>query len=114
MNMIGERIRQTIFSEGEISFARFMELALYCPHYGYYEQKKDSIGRAGDFYTNLSVGSLFGELLAFQFAHWFSEKTHGNWLTAKMSPVQLVEAGAHDGRLDVDILTWLQNHRPAF
>src|SRR3979409_755054 len=108
MNILSEKIRQAIVSEGEISFTRFMELALYCPLYGYYEQEKDTIGRAGDFYTNLNVGSLFGELLAFQFAQWFSETTHGNWVKAKMSPVRLVEAGAHDGRLATDILTWLQ------
>ena len=50
--------------DGTIPFARFMELALYCPVYGYYESEKDKIGRAGDFYTSVSVGPLFGELLA--------------------------------------------------
>ena len=55
---------------GWIPFSRFMELALYCPVYGYYEQEQDIIGRRGDFYTSVSVGSLFGELLAWQFADW--------------------------------------------
>ena len=50
-----------------------MELALYCPVYGYYESEKDKIGRAGDFYTSVSVGPLFGELLAFQFCAWLDE-----------------------------------------
>ena len=45
-----------------------MELALYCPICGYYEREEDTIGRRGDYYTSVSVGSLFGELLAFQFA----------------------------------------------
>ena len=48
-----------------------MELALYCPVYGYYEKEPDRIGRRGDYYTSVSVGSLFGELLAWQFAEWF-------------------------------------------
>jgi SAM-dependent MidA family methyltransferase len=52
-----------------------MELALYCPETGYYETKKDNIGRGGDFITSVSVGSLFGELLAFQFAEWPARNT---------------------------------------
>ena len=47
-----------------------MELALYCPDYGYYETKKDNPGRRGDFFTSVSAGELFGQLLAFQFAEW--------------------------------------------
>ncbi|HTV76486.1 MAG TPA: hypothetical protein VMD57_05750, partial [Candidatus Baltobacteraceae bacterium] len=62
-------IRAEIREKGVISFARFMELALYCPETGYYERKPD-IGRHGDFMTSVSAGSLFGELLAFQFAEW--------------------------------------------
>ncbi len=50
-----------------------MELALYCPDSGYYEREKDTIGRRGDFYTSVSVSSLFGEMLAFQFAEWLEE-----------------------------------------
>jgi SAM-dependent MidA family methyltransferase len=47
-----------------------MELALYCPESGFYERDGCRIGRCGDYYTSVSVGSLFGELLAFQFASW--------------------------------------------
>lgn len=87
-----------------ISFARFMELALYCPDCGYYEKEDDNIGRRGDFYTSVSVGPLYGELLAFQFAEWLAE------LPGEL--LQIVEAGAHDGRLALDILRWLQQWRP--
>jgi SAM-dependent MidA family methyltransferase len=72
-----------------------MELALYCPNLGYYERPESRIGKYGDYYTSVSVGPLFGELLAFQFAQWL-ERLPG--------PVQLVEAGAHDGELALDIL----------
>ena len=90
---------------GVISFARFMELALYCPDCGYYEKENDRVGQRGDFYTSVSVGTVFGELLAFQFSEWL----------AKISDkkLQLVEAGAHDGKLAKDILAWLQSWRPA-
>lgn len=88
-------------------FARFMELALYCPKLGYYETKRDTVGRRGDFYTSVSVGNLFGELLAFQFAEWLDE------LKNTGGPLRIVEAGTHDGQLARDILTWLEAHRPA-
>ena len=81
-----------------------MELALYCPDCGYYEKEDDNLGRRGDFYTSVSVGSLFGELLAFQFAEWLA--------TLPGERLQLVEAGAHNGRLAVDILRRLQQWRP--
>ncbi|MFO1513045.1 MAG: hypothetical protein U1F83_09070 [Verrucomicrobiota bacterium] len=68
-----------------IPFARFMEIALYCPDCGYYEKENDNIGRRGDFYTSVSVGPLFGHLLAFQFAKWLEE--------IPAATVQLVEAG---------------------
>ncbi len=84
-----------------------MELALYCPLCGYYEKKTDTPGRRGDFFTSVSVGSLFGELLAFQFAEWLLA------LPPAAGPRQLVEAGAHDGRLAKDVLTWLRLRRPA-
>ena len=112
MNSLDEQIRRAIRSEGQISFARFMELALYCPVHGYYEQERDTTGRAGDYYTNVNTGRLFGELLAFQFAQWVSETAYNNRQLAETVPVQFVEAGAHDGRLAADILTWLQEHRP--
>ena len=70
VNALTGKIRQEIAEHGVLSFARFMELALYCPDCGYYEAKRDNIGRRGDFYTSVSVGSLFGEMLAFQFSEW--------------------------------------------
>jgi SAM-dependent MidA family methyltransferase len=99
---VAEKIAQEIASKGVIPFERFMELALYCPVYGYYEKEADTVGRRGDYYTNVSVGNLFGELLAFQFAEWLED--------GRMA--QLVEAGAHDGRLAKDILSWVREYRP--
>ncbi|SPE60288.1 conserved hypothetical protein [Verrucomicrobia bacterium] len=110
-----------------------MELALYCPVYGYYEKEEDSIGTRGDYYTSVSVGNLFGELLAFQFARWLVESPlSGQWqglsqdrhplpdgqsagqgpTSASGGLVQLAEAGAHRGQLAKDILGWLREQRP--
>lgn len=86
-----------------------MEQALYCPVYGFYEKEKDTIGRRGDYYTSVSVGSLLGELLAFQFAEWLKGAISVQNPDTK---VQIVEAGAHRGDLAHDILNWLRQQRP--
>jgi SAM-dependent MidA family methyltransferase len=104
LNTLTEIITAEIRACDVISFARFMELALYCPDYGFYEKENDNIGRGGSFYTSVSVGPLLGQLLAFQFAAWL-EPGGG-------ARVQIVEAGAHDGRLAADVLGWLQRWRP--
>jgi SAM-dependent MidA family methyltransferase len=70
VKIIAEEIR----TSGAITFRRFMELALYCPVCGYYEKEGDTIGAGGDYYTSVSVGSVFGELLAFQFGEWLGER----------------------------------------
>ena len=107
MRPLIELIQREIVANGVLSFARFMELALYCPDYGYYEAKKDNPGRRGDFYTSVSVGELFGQLLAFQFSIWLETE-----VGTPKSEVRIVEAGAHDGTLAKDILNWLQLARP--
>jgi SAM-dependent MidA family methyltransferase len=107
MKTLNTIIRREIAACAVLSFARFMELALYCPVYGYYEGNKDNPGQCGDFYTSVSVGKLFGQLLAFQFAEWLEAE-----IRSQKSEVRIVEAGAHDGKLAGDILDWLQSNRP--
>lgn len=104
MSDIRTIIKQELARKGPISFARFMELALYCPNFGYYEHLDVSPGQKGDFFTSVSVGSLFGELLAYQFAEWLG--------TIPARPWHILEAGVHEGLLAGDILRWLQAHRP--
>ena len=102
MNELEQRIHSEIAEKGGIPFSRFMERALYEPGLGYYETQRE-VGRIGDFYTSVSVGNLYGELLAFQFADWLAEID---------GPVQLVEAGGHDGRLAKDVMAYLRDWRP--
>lgn len=99
MTLIAQ-IQNEIRERGPITFARFMELALYSEH-GYYQTLRQ-IGKAGDFYTSVSVGPLFGELLARQFSLWLKQ----------IDAFQIVEAGAHDGSLARDILRWFSVHQP--
>ena len=108
MKMPAAIIREEITKNRAIPFARFMELALYCPETGYYETNKDNVGRAGDFITSVSTGELFGQLLAFQFGQWLENL---NQFKGKNETVKIIEAGAHDGKLAADVLDWLKNHR---
>src|SRR5258706_4316845 len=111
MNLVAQKIRHEIETDGPISFARFMELTLYSPGEGYYE-RRPPIGRRGDFYTSVSVGPLFGELLAFQFSQWLRDDFNSEPSPSKSKAArrvwQIVEAVAHDGRLAADILNALR------
>lgn len=52
--------------ESVLSFAEFMDLALYHPELGYYRQPRTRVGRGGgtDFYTASSSGSIFAEMIS--------------------------------------------------
>ena len=83
-------MRQEIAAAGgRITFARFMELALYHPQNGYYQNGRMRIGRLGDYFTSVSVGMVFGRILARQFRQW-------------NAPV--IEFGGRHGQLRQDIL----------
>lgn len=83
-------------SAGWISFARFMELALYAPDLGYYSGGAAKLGKDGDFTTAPEITPLFGAALAHVAAG----------LMAQSVP-QIMEFGAGSGRLAFDILTEL-------
>jgi SAM-dependent MidA family methyltransferase len=58
-------IQEEIDRFGHISFARFMELALYHPELGYYRRgSTDVFGVQGDFYTAGQLQPVWGELLS--------------------------------------------------
>lgn len=96
-------IAERIAAEGPLPFDTVMETALYHPEHGYYENPNLAIGRQGDFMTSVSVGPVFGALLAFGFR---LRLAHSGGDT-------IVEAGAHDGQLARDILDhWPPNERP--
>ncbi|HVV73712.1 MAG TPA: SAM-dependent methyltransferase, partial [Verrucomicrobiae bacterium] len=64
-------------------------------------------GRRGDYYTSVSVGNLFGQLLAFRFSDWVGDILNQPRPAGRC---HLVEAGAHRGELAHDILSWLNCH----
>jgi SAM-dependent MidA family methyltransferase len=58
------RIRTEIESTGPITFARFMERALYEPDLGYYRRDRPGAGRSGDFLTAPEMHPIFGRAVA--------------------------------------------------
>jgi len=98
-----------IRERGPLTVAAFMELALYSEN-GYYARAVRRSGRAGDFFTSVDVGPLFGELLAVQIAEMAELVERGT--RGDLAPIDLVEAGASDGRLSADILRSLRRDAP--
>jgi SAM-dependent MidA family methyltransferase len=81
---------------GWMSFARYMELALYAPGLGYYSGGSRKFGGEGDFVTAPELTPLFGQALARQVAQ----------VVAASGPT-VIEAGAGSGRLAADLLVTL-------
>ena len=94
-----EFIRQDIAAKGGwISFARYMELALYAPGLGYYTAGAHKFGEAGDFITAPELSPLFGRTLARQAAEIMSH-----------SAPHILELGAGSGKLAADMLAELEH-----
>jgi SAM-dependent MidA family methyltransferase len=100
-------IQQTIRETGPVTFAWFMEQALYHPEFGYYSSGRCEIGRRGDYFTNASVGPLFGRLLAAQFAEMWE-------VLGRPDDFVIVEQGAHHGDFARDALLAARERSPAF
>ena len=98
-------IRDEIARLGPMSCERFIELALYHPRLGYYSRERLRIGRHGDFITNVSVGKLFGEILADQIVELWE-------LLNRPPEFAIVEAGAESGDLASDLLAGLFESQP--
>jgi SAM-dependent MidA family methyltransferase len=102
-----EFIRDTIRRRGPVTFEWFMEQVLYHPELGYYSSGRCAIGRRGDYFTNVSVGPLFGRLLAAQFVEmWESLGRPDDFI--------IVEQGAHQGDFARDALEAVRERAPDF
>jgi len=90
----------TSHPQKRITFAEYMNLALYHPEQGYYATNQVNIGPQGDFFTSPHLGADFGELLAGQFCEMWE-------VMGCPVPFSLVEMGAGQGILAGDILRYL-------
>jgi SAM-dependent MidA family methyltransferase len=86
-------------------FDEFMAAALYDTEHGYYAAGEARTGRRGDFFTSVSVGPVFGRLLAAQFAEMRD-------MLGCPKDFTIVEQGANDGQLMADVLAVLDRTHP--
>jgi len=96
-----------------MTVAAFMELALYDPELGYYARTAQRSGRAGDFFTSVDVGPLFGALVEAQLAEMAALLSDQSPIPHPQSHFDLVEAGAGNARLSADILRAARARHPA-
>ncbi len=82
---------------GWISFARYMELALYAPGLGYYSAGSRKLGSSGDFVTAPEMSPLFARCIARQLA-----QLHRDGLRT------ILEIGAGSGALAAEVLLALE------
>ncbi len=99
-------LRERIAESGPIPFVDFMEQCLYHPRWGYYAAPRQRIGKEGDFFTSSSVHSLFGRLV-FRQLRQMAEILEAETFT-------VVEQGAGEGHLSLDILNAARNEDPDF
>ena len=92
-------IREEITRDGPITFARFMELALYHPQLGYYVGGgvgREPVGWGGDFFTSGDVSPLWGWAIARQL--------HQFWRTlGEPARFTVIEPGAGRGLLAASV-----------
>ncbi|PIL38148.1 class I SAM-dependent methyltransferase [Massilia psychrophila] len=94
--LIADEIARQPGAAPAITFARFMELALYAPQLGYYSGGAAKLGRDGDFTTAPEISALFGATLA----------RAAGAIIAQSAP-NILEFGAGTGKLARDVLTAL-------
>jgi SAM-dependent MidA family methyltransferase len=98
-NFIIDKINQS--SSQLISYADFIEHALYHPTLGYYMRDQVKIGKSGDFITTSNVSDIFGVI----FSKWFLKQVTEN----NIEPA-VCEIGAGNGRFAKAFLnTWTKN-----
>jgi SAM-dependent MidA family methyltransferase len=100
-------IQALVAERGAVRFRDFMEMALYHPEHGYYGAGRAALGRKGDYFTNVSVGAVYGELMGMQFMEMWERLERPGRFT-------IVEQGANDGTLAADVLGWCRTSAPGF
>ena len=106
-----DKLVARIRRDGPLSFADFMEAALYDPDFGYYMTPGPRIGREGDYYTSLDVHPVFAELIGrqvVQAAEFIAT------LPDSPGDFTIVEMGAGKGLLAKHLLDSYRRNNPAF
>ncbi len=92
------RILERILQQGPLTFAEYMQMALYEPGLGYYSAGAQKFGEAGDFVTAPEISALFSHCVARQCQQ----------VLQSLSAGKILELGAGSGVMAKDILQYLQ------
>lgn len=104
---LAEKLRARIAARGPMPFREFMASALYDDPHGYYAGRSQRVGKDGDFITSVSVGRCFGTILAHRLERYWRS-------IGQPTPFQIIEPGAHDASLSLDILAEMKRSHPDF
>lgn len=92
---------------GGLTFAQFMQAALYHPRYGYYRSGKSPVGRCGDYLTAPEMHPAFAKTMANYLVRLWTEEGRPQRFT-------ILEVGAGEGAFARDVLTHLQERHGTF
>lgn len=97
-NRLKLKIIEEISRQGPLTFARYMDLALYSPGLGYYSAGASKFGAAGDFITAPEISPIFSQCVARQCRQTLKDLNGGD----------ILELGAGTGVMAIDILKELK------
>ncbi len=100
ITLIHDEIKNT---GGRISFAQYMELALYAPGLGYYSAGSRKFGESGDFVTAPEISCLFSQTLARQVSEVLSSLDESGFEKG-----DVLEVGGGSGVMAADMLAELE------
>ncbi|MFQ5455023.1 MAG: class I SAM-dependent methyltransferase [Nitrospirota bacterium] len=104
-----KKIKERIKRRGKITFAEFMDMAIYYPDLGYYTSSPDRIGWEGDYYTSADLHPVFGRLIGKQILQMAALS-----LLNEEKEFFIVEVGGGKGILCNDILNYLKEKEGDF
>ncbi len=105
MSVPEKEIIRRIREKGPITFAEFMEVALYWHDGGYYARGENVWGPEGDYITNTDISPVFARLVARQIGECWEA-------LGRPDDFGLVEAGAGRGLLSKGVLDFLKADNP--
>ena len=96
MNSLKDVLKKYIAADGPMHLARYMEMCLTHPEFGYYVTR-DPFGTKGDFITAPEVSQMFGEMIGLWAAMLWSD-------SGKPEKLNVIELGAGRGTLMADFI----------
>lgn len=86
MSSVADHLRRLIETNGPVTIADYMAIALGHPEHGYY-MRQDPFGAGGDFITAPEVSQMFGELIGLWLAaQWYAQGKPERFILAEVGP----------------------------